>query len=216
MRKMMNSLRVKANVLCAKTGCILSNKTGSSYIDQAVVILIAVVLGACCWRVCMHYSAMWCYPLWRKKLLRCSTMLVNRIAILAVFFIALLFWASVVDIRTRMLPDCLHVFVALTTFLVFEPGNLSGIFAALPLFLAAITCGGMGGGDIKLMAACGLVLGFCYGILAQIIGLSLLLVYYAIYYPVQRGRGRTIQKSFPLAPFLAIGCMVSYFIKLGG
>lgn len=46
MRKMVNSLAVTANVWYAKTGRILSDKDGSGYIDQAVVILIAVVLGA--------------------------------------------------------------------------------------------------------------------------------------------------------------------------
>lgn len=149
-------------------------------------------------------------------MLICSTMLVNWIAVQAVFFIVFLFWASAVDIRTRILPDRLHVLIALTALLDFKLGNLSGIFAALPLFLAAITCGGMGGGDVKLMAVCGLVLGFSYGVLAQIIGLSLLLIYYAIYYLVQRSRKRAIQTSFPLAPFLAVGCIISYFIKLGG
>jgi len=140
---------------------------------------------------------------------------VNGIAVQAVFFLAFLLWASAVDIRTRILPDRLHVLIALISLLVFDPGNLLGIFAALPLLFAALTYGGMGGGDIKLMAACGLVLGFGYGILAQIIGLSLLLIYNAFYYPVQRCRGKAIPVSYPLAPFLAVGCTVSYFIRLG-
>ncbi len=46
MRRMMTALKVKANGVYTKTGRILSNKNGSGYIDQAVTILIAVVLGA--------------------------------------------------------------------------------------------------------------------------------------------------------------------------
>lgn len=143
-------------------------------------------------------------------------MLVNGTVVQAVFFLVLLLLTAAIDIRTRMLPDRLHVLIALTALIAFKPGNLMGIFTALPFLCAAMVCGGMGGGDIKLMAACGLVLGFCHGILAQIIGLSLLLIYYAVYYLVQRSRGKQIQPSFPLAPFLAAGCIISYFMKLGG
>ena len=142
--------------------------------------------------------------------------MVNGIVIQAVLFLALLLWASAIDIRTRTLPDRLHVFIALISLIVFQPGNLFGIATALPFLFMAMVCGGIGGGDIKLMAASGLVLGFSYGILAQIMGLSLLLIYYGCYYLVQRGRGKRIQRSFPLAPFLAAGCICSYFMKLGG
>lgn len=141
---------------------------------------------------------------------------VNWIAIQAVFFLALLLWTAAIDIRTRTIPDQLSVLIALTAMFSYDRWNLIGVLAALPFLCAALTCGGMGGGDIKLMAACGLVLGFSYGIMAQVIGLSLMLFYYAVYYLVQRSRGRMIQTSFPLAPFLAAGCIISYFIKLGG
>lgn len=41
---------------------ILSDKRGTSYIDTAVVILIAVVLGLCCSADCMPCSGVWCLP----------------------------------------------------------------------------------------------------------------------------------------------------------
>jgi len=97
-------------------------------------------------------------------------MLANRIVIQAVFFLALLLWAAVIDIRTRTIPDCLNLLIVLTVFLGFQPVNLLGILTALPFFCAAMTCGGMGGGDIKMMAACGLVLGLPFGLMAEMLG----------------------------------------------
>lgn len=41
-----------------------------------------------------------------------------------------------------------------------EGPHLFGIVACLPFFLAGVTVGGVGGGDVKLMGACGVVLGF--------------------------------------------------------
>lgn len=140
-------------------------------------------------------------------------MLVNGTVIQAVFFLALLLLASVIDVRTRIIPDRLNVLIALTALLKFQPGNLFGMLAALPFLCAAMTCGGMGGGDIKLMAACGLVLGFRYGLLAQVVGLSAMLVFYVGYYVIQRSRGGRIETSLPLAPFLMVGCVFSYAIK---
>lgn len=138
---------------------------------------------------------------------------VNGIAIQAVFFIAFLCWVSVIDIKTRSLPDWFHVLIALTALLQFETWNLIGIFTALPLLCAAMICGGMGGGDVKLMAACGLVLGLPYGMLAEIIGLSVMLGYFVVYQAVQKRRGSTVQRAFPLAPFLSVGCITSYVIR---
>ena len=55
------------------------------------------------------------------------------------------------DIRTRTIPDWLVVLVALTS--VLPPGTpkFLGVLAGLPLLLAGITIGGIGGGDVKLM-----------------------------------------------------------------
>lgn len=74
-------------------------------------------------------------------------------------FIALLLTASLWDLRRRIIPDTICVFIALTGLFIFEPTKLSGVFTAVPLLFAALICDGMGGGDIKLMAAAGLVLG---------------------------------------------------------
>ncbi|MGX8710724.1 MAG: prepilin peptidase [bacterium] len=105
----------------------------------------------------------------------------DKLAVLqAVFFIALLCSASLLDFRKRIVPDWICLFIASISVLDFAPERLTGIIISLPFLLAAVLFGGMGGGDIKLMAACGLVLGLPKGLLAAMAGLNLLLIYVAI------------------------------------
>lgn len=128
------------------------------------------------------------------------------------FFTVLLAAACLWDIRKRIIPDTLCLCIALVGFLAFEPEKLFGVFAATPFLLAALIWGGMGGGDIKLMAAAGLVLGFHKSMAAMIIGLTALLICHAVYAIIQKLRGRAVQKAYPLAPFLTLGCLAAYFI----
>lgn len=130
----------------------------------------------------------------------------------AVFFIALLCAASVMDLTKRIVPNWICLGIAGGSIIGFTPVKLLGILIALPFLLAAVFFGGMGGGDIKLMAACGLVLGLPKGLLAAMSGLSLLLIYVAIYRIVCRVQRREAKKAFPLAPFLSAGCLLAYFI----
>ena len=131
----------------------------------------------------------------------------------AVFFIALLCAASVTDLTKRIIPNWLCLGIAGVSIIGFTPVKLLGILIALPFLLAAVFFGGMGGGDIKLMAACGLVLGLPKGLLTAMTGLSLLLIYVGIYRIVCRVQRREAKKAFPLAPFLSAGCLLAYFIS---
>lgn len=130
-------------------------------------------------------------------------------------FFTLLFLASVFDIRKRTIPDTVCLLIALTGLISFEPVKLFGIFTAIPLLLAALLWGGMGGGDIKLTAASGIVLSLQRGLAAMVIGLTALLLFYLIYSIVQKLRKRKRQKAFPLAPFLSVGCIAAYFLNGG-
>lgn len=128
------------------------------------------------------------------------------------FFAALLLAASVFDIRKKIIPDTVCLVIALTGLLTFEPLKLVGILAAVIFLLVGLVFGGMEGGDIKLMAAAGLVLGFSKSMAATVIGLTALLVFHAGNHIIQKLRGRTAQKAYPLAPFLSLGCIAAYFI----
>lgn len=127
-------------------------------------------------------------------------------------FISLLFAASLWDIQKRIIPDTICVFIALTGLFIFEPLKLFGVFAAVPFLLAALIWDGMGGGDIKLMAAAGLVLGLQESMAAIIMGLTAMLVFHAIYTLIQRLCGRNVPKAYPLAPFLSLGYLAAYFL----
>lgn len=129
------------------------------------------------------------------------------------FFAALLLAASILDIRKRIIPDSICLGIALTGLLAFETVKLAGILAAVLFLIAALLFGGVGGGDIKLMAAAGLVLDFSKSMAAAVIGLTALLVFHAGNVIIQKLCGRSAQKSYPLAPFLSIGCLTAYFLS---
>lgn len=121
------------------------------------------------------------------------------------FFFHLLFMASVEDIRSRTIPNQISLLILATGLIQFDPVRLWGLLLGLPfLASAAISNGGIGGGDIKLAAASGVVLGLPTGVLGVIIGLSLLLVYHL--------SRKTSEKSYPLAPFLSAGFMTAFLI----
>ena len=135
----------------------------------------------------------------------------------AALFSLTLLTASVWDIKRRIIPDSVCVLLALTWLVVPVPARLTGIFAALPLLVAALWKeGGMGGGDIKLTEAAGIIVGLPLGILGLCLGLAAALVYYAAGVCICRLRGRQMKKALPLAPFLSAGFATIYFINFGG
>jgi len=133
-----------------------------------------------------------------------------------VLFSSLLLVASYTDIKRREIPDTVCVLLVLTGFLKFTFQNLLGIFVALPFLLAAMFKEeSIGGGDIKLTAAVGFILGFWEGIYGLIIGLTLLILFYIMLRVSSIIRKKQVAKnlSMPLAPFLGIGFIVMYFIN---
>ena len=133
-----------------------------------------------------------------------------------VLFSSLLLAASYTDIKKREIPDTVSVFLVLIGFLKFSYPNLLGIFIALPFLIAAMFKEkSIGGGDIKLTATVGFVLGFWKGIYGLIIGLTLLIFFYIILRISSIIRKKQVVKnlSMPLAPFLGIGFLIIYFIN---
>lgn len=127
-----------------------------------------------------------------------------------VFFYLLLIISAYTDVKKRIIPNTVCLLIALTGLISFSPVKLLGIFIAIPFSLAAIAKeNSIGGGDIKLTGAAGMVLGFSKGIYGLVVALTLVLLYYLIIKVVNNIRKRKIPKhlSFPLAPFLAIGFM---------
>ncbi len=138
----------------------------------------------------------------------------TALAALAALLASALIVVSFIDARTREIPPSTTIFIlvlgAAATLLDLQNWltHLIGFFAmSLPLYLIfAISKGNsMGGGDIKLMAGCGLllgwklvVLGFFFGCLAAAIIHITLMIF--------KKAGRTL--SF--GPYLSIGIFVAF------
>ena len=133
----------------------------------------------------------------------------------AFLFLTALAAASAVDCRKRTIPDFLCLLTAAVGLISFSPAQLFGVLAALPLLIAALIqpeC--MGGGDIKLTAAAGFVLGFWRGFWGLALGLLLAVLYFCIaglFHKIRRRppalTGRT---PLPFGPFLSIGFAALY------
>jgi leader peptidase (prepilin peptidase) / N-methyltransferase len=131
------------------------------------------------------------------------------------FYALILMYTSYVDIRTKTIPDKIHILILLISLIEINLTNsmLGFLIVPLPFFITALLKGGgIGGGDVKFMAASGFLLGIKGGFVASIIGLSLALCVNAIVYKV-KNKDKNI--SFPLVPYLSVGCFLSYLI-LGG
>jgi leader peptidase (prepilin peptidase) / N-methyltransferase len=147
----------------------------------------------------------------------------NQIIIKGFLFALILVFAGYHDIKTKTIPDIVHVLIALTALIGFNLWfSLAGaLLVPLPFFAVAMVSNktitgvrsktgtgftsGIGGGDIKMMAAFGFMLGVYHGSLAGIIGLVI-----AVTVSIFKGSKRN--KPFALAPYLGIGAIVSYII----
>lgn len=139
----------------------------------------------------------------------------------AALFLCLLLMASVWDLRKRKIPDTLNTLLFCSGLLSFTPDKLAGILLGLPLLIAALgKKGGMGGGDIKLTAAAGFVLGLPVGTAGLILGLSAAILYHLVMCAIRKFNNMKLpaasQTSLPLAPFLSAGFISAYVMNYGG
>ena len=132
--------------------------------------------------------------------------------------------ATVIDWRTMEIPDSMWITVLIggvITYideLVAEGFDLDcllerviGFFAAsgVLFLLAVITKGGMGGGDIKLMAAVGFMLGWKVVLLALVMGGfigTLYLIFMAI-----KNKGK-VPRKVPFEPHLSLATVICMFV----
>lgn len=134
--------------------------------------------------------------------------------IYCMFFSALLV-LSFIDLKHRTVPVKINIFILILAIpiLILDRANwlshLIGFFSiSVPLLIIALVSNGMGGGDIKLFAVCGLLLGWqktivslaAASISGSIIGILILLLY-----KPKDGRKTRI----PFVPFIALGMLIS-------
>lgn len=124
----------------------------------------------------------------------------------------ILAYASYMDIKKRIIPDKVHVMIIIVGIINFSALNsMAGlIFVAIPFLMTALLKGGgIGGGDVKFMGANGFFLGIKGGFMGSFIGLIIAIIFNATYYKIKK-KDKNI--SFPLAPYLSIGCFLTYLL----
>lgn len=140
-----------------------------------------------------------------------------NVIIQAILLTALLTYAAIIDCKKREIPNTLCLGVSLLSLLNFDLGNLLGLGIALILWLTAvyIVPDKLGGGDIKLCAAVSIVIGFTATTYGIIIGFGMVsLVWLAML--LFKTKQEVEKYSLPLAPFLGLGFLITYFIEIGG
>ena len=135
-----------------------------------------------------------------------------------ILFSSLLLIAAVCDLRNREIPNSISLGMLAVGMIGITPLSflyslLGLIIAALPYFAVDIVSKRnrfpIGGGDIKLMAGCGFVLGVGGGILQNLIALPIAIIYGMVITVIEKIKFN--EESIPLAPFICVGGMLVYF-----
>ncbi len=137
--------------------------------------------------------------------------------IYGLFFLALVA-VAVVDLRTMEIPDKIHVLIAflavvkLVLYPSLAPQMLVGAVAvSVPMLVITLLTGGFGGGDIKLMAAAGLLLGVKSIVVSFVFAVVLMGSFGMILVLRKMLFKRDYKSKVPFGPALSAGCVVGTF-----
>ena len=129
----------------------------------------------------------------------------------AILFCGGLIYAAVDDLRTRTVSNIVCIVIALAGLITISPASLLGaLLAMLPFYLCA-GLGLMGGGDWRLAAAVGFLLGVgrvltgFYFMAAALLLTSLVMRAF----PALR---QSAAKKQPLVPYFAVAFIPAYFL----
>ena len=126
-------------------------------------------------------------------------------------FAGSLIFAGINDLRSRTIPYSACILLTLAGLISFSPAHLLGLLFAVPFFLAS-GFGRGGAGDTMLIAAASLSLGLYPGLMGLAAALLLFLLFALTDRLVRRAQKQAFPKSYPLAPFLAVGFIAVYFM----
>lgn len=129
----------------------------------------------------------------------------------ALVFCGGLIYAAVDDLKTRTVSDIVCIIIALAGLVTISPASFWGALLAMLPFYFCAGLGLMGGGDWRLAAAVGFVLGFdrvltgfCF------MAIALLLASFAMrVIPALRRRASAKQ---PLVPYFVVAFIPAYFV----
>jgi len=139
--------------------------------------------------------------------------------------LTILFIASLKDMHDRIIPDWMPFLIMLISMMPVGLPHPAGILACLPLLIAGITAGGVGGGDIKIIAAIGTILGLRRTFIGLVAALILVLLFYLGSYVVReiwysfhisgkemrnrRNKDKGNHEALPMVPFIFIGMIIA-------
>lgn len=129
-------------------------------------------------------------------------------------FISALIVLSVIDIREGIVPDRINIFIFVLGLIVlaFDYQNWSnhviGFFAVSIPLLLPLFIGGMGGGDVKLYAVCGFIIGWKLIIVALIVTCIIASIYGIFIIIKDKATGKTPVR---LVPFITMGIIITLF-----
>ncbi len=123
---------------------------------------------------------------------------------------------AAIDAVYKTIPDRFNIVIAVCGIIMLAiPGGVPwyemiiGTFAiSVPLFIISFFTGGVGEGDVKLFAACGLLLGWKLILLSMFLA-SVTAALFGIVLIVAKKAGR--RTEIPFGPFIALGVLVSIF-----
>lgn len=134
----------------------------------------------------------------------------------------LLLIAAIIDFRKRQIPDMVSILVVLIAFLPPDGIHVLGLSLLVPLLIVACTIGGIGGGDIKLITACGICMGPGKAVMMLTFSLVLLLCFHAAKKIILQLNNKlhnkqlniSLEQAYPLAPFLMAGMLCIYVLEI--
>ena len=116
---------------------------------------------------------------------------------------------SVLDIKSREIPDWISVFIALFAVINFRPENLWGLVVAAVFFVTALVTGKIGGGDVKLITALSMICGLWGSFSLLLFAQTAMLIFYAGNYIFCKINGKTASKTLPFVPFITFGYVLT-------
>lgn len=126
---------------------------------------------------------------------------------------AILFVATVIDLKTRTIPPWLWISVLLLAPLnptwTLQSALLGVLIGGGTLLAPSLFCiTAFGGGDIKLLAALGYVLGYPITLLGLFLAVTISLA------PCLYHKFRSKQKEFAFAPYIASGFIAAMYLPV--
>lgn len=129
----------------------------------------------------------------------------------ALVFCGCLMGASIYDVRHRLVDDRVCVALVLAGLITISPASFLGALLAMAPFYLCAGLGLMGGGDWRLAAAVGFVLGFD----RVITGLCLMaaaLLFASFAMRVIPALRKSASAKQPLVPYFAVAFIPAYFL----